>query len=296
MKTSNRMVIWVAVLATLTACSRTKAPTEVATLAVTSQPAQVSAELPGRTAPYRIAEVRPRISGLIQKQLFTEGADVEEGQILYQIDPAPLQADLDNAHASLVCAEASLLALELRAQRYRIALDDGAVSQREFDDVSVALNQARAGIAHYRAMVETARSNLDHSRVVAPLAGRIGRSSVVVGTIVTANQPVPLAIIQQIDPIYVDIPLTTTGAWELERRLKPVRDESNQHKAQLRLEDGTVYPWEGALESREPAVDRVTGSVLLRAVFPNPDRVLLPAMFVQAVVKEDGNDEVLAWR
>ena len=293
-RTSIHSFLFVAALAALTACSRTQAPPEVATVTVATQPVLLTIELPGRTSPYRIAEIRPQVSGLIQKRLFTEGTDVKEGQDLYQIDPAPFQAPLDNARAALERAEANLPAVESKAKRYKDALADGAVSRQDFDDASAALNQAHADIAYYRAMVETASINLGYTRLVSPITGRIGRSCVMDGSTVTAYQPAPLATIQQIDPIYVDVPQSTTALLELERRLREGRrnhDGSSQNKVQLILEDGTVYPLEGTLEFREATVDPTTGSVILRAVFPNPNGVLLPSMFVRVVVKEGVRDE-----
>jgi membrane fusion protein (multidrug efflux system) len=291
MKISRYALILVAASAALTACSRKQVPPQVATVTVAIQPVLLTTELSGRTSPYRIAEIRPRVSGLIQERLFTEGTDVKEGQELYQIDPSPFQAFLDNAKASLDRAQANLPAVESRAKRYKNALAEGAVSQQEFDDVSATLNQAHADIAYYRAMVETASSNLGYTHVVSPITGRIGKSSVTVGAIVTAYQPAPLATIQQLDPIYVEMPLSTTASWELERRLRDSQDGSNQNKVQLILEDGTVYPLEATLEFRESSVDPIIGSVILRAVFPNPNRVLLPSMFLQAVVQEGVKDK-----
>ena len=279
--------------AVLTSCSQKQAPAppppEVATVTVGCQPVLLTTELPGRTSPYRVAEIRPRVSGLIQKRLFTEGTDVKEGDILYQIDPAPFQAALDNAQAALGRAEANLPAVEARATRYKNALNDKAVSKQDYDDASAALKQAQADIAYYKASVETASINLGYTRVFSPITGRIGRSSVTDGAIVTAYQPASLATIQQLDPIYVDVPQSTTALLELERRLKEGRlnhDGENQNKVQLILEDGTTYPLEGTLEFREVTVDPTTGSVILRAVFPNPNGVLLPCMFVRAVIKE----------
>ena len=281
-------------------CSRTQAPPpvlpEVATVTVARQPVLLTTELPGRTSPYLIAEIRPQVNGLIQKRLFTEGSDVQAGQELYQIDPAPFQAALDNARAALGRAEANLPALQLRADRYKEALADKAVSQQDFDDADAALKQAEADVQYYKAMVETARINLGYARVVSPINGRIGKSSVTDGAIVTAYQPIPLATIQQLDPIYVDVPQSTTALLQLERRLKEERinhDGTDQNKVQLILEDGTRYPLEGTLQFRDISVDPTTGTVILRAVFPNPNGVLLPGMFVQAVVKEGINDQAI---
>jgi membrane fusion protein (multidrug efflux system) len=252
---------------------------EVATVTITRQQLLLTTELPGRTSPYLIAEIRPQVNGLIQKRLFTEGSDVQAGQQLYQIDPAPFQAALDKAKANLT-------ALRLRADRYREALVDKAVSQQDFDDAEAALKQAEAEL-------ETARINLNYTHVISPISGRIGKSSVTDGAVVTAYQPVALATVQQLDPIYVDVPQSTADLMRLERRLadgRLTRAGNNQNAVQLILEDGTKYPLEGTLQFRDISVDPTTGTVILRMVFPNPNGVLLPGMFVRTIVKE-GIDE-----
>jgi membrane fusion protein (multidrug efflux system) len=296
---------WKAVLVALcgglsmTACHRqVQAPpapvAEVATVTVTQQRVELTTELPGRTSPYRIAEIRPQVNGLIQKRLFTEGSDVQAEQVLYQIDPAPFQAALDNAKAALGRAEANLPALQLKADRYKEALADQAVAQQDLDDATAALKQAVADMAYYQAMVETARINLGYTRVVSPISGRIGRSAVTDGAIATAYQPLALATIQQLDPIYVDVPQSTTERLRLQRRLEEKRmkrDGTNANQVELILEDGTKYPLEGTLQFRDVSVDPTTASVILRMVFPNPNEVLLPGMFVRVVVKEGVNEQ-----
>ncbi|MGD0412633.1 MAG: efflux RND transporter periplasmic adaptor subunit [Verrucomicrobiota bacterium] len=296
---------WKAVLAalscglSLTACNRqVPAPPaplpEVATVTVAWQRVALMTELPGRTSPYRIAEIRPQVNGLIQKRLFTEGSDVRADQVLYQIDPAPFQAALDNAQAALGRAQANLPALQLRADRYKQALADKAVAQQDLDDAAAALKLAEADAKFYQAMVETARINLGYTRVVSPIPGRIGRSAVTDGAIVTAYQPMALAAIQQLDPVYVDVPQSTTELLRLQRRLEAKlmnRDGTNADQVDLILEDGTKYPLEGTLQFRDITVDPSTASVVLRMVFPNPNGVLLPGMFVRAVVKEGINEQ-----
>ncbi len=225
MKHLSHLLILIVALAGLTSCSRQQPapppPTpEVATVTVREQPVLLTTELPGRTAPFRIAEIRPQVNGLIQKRLFEEGADVQAGQELYQIDPAPFKAALDNASAALGRASANLPAIQLRANRYKEALADKAVSQQDYDDASAAVKQAQADVEYYKAMVETARINLGYSLVKSPIPGRIGASSVTVGAIVTAYQPTPLATIQQMDPIYVDVPQSTTELLRLQNRLR----------------------------------------------------------------------------
>jgi membrane fusion protein (multidrug efflux system) len=306
-QTPDVFVKWKAVLTALfcglsmTACNRqVQAPPapvpEVATVTVARQQVLLTTELPGRTSPYLIAEIRPQVNGLIQKRLFTEGSDVKAGQELYQIDPAPFQAALDNAKAALGRAEANLPALQLRADRYKEALADKAVSRQDLDDASAALKQAQADTAYYQAMVETARINLNYTHVVSPISGRIGTSTVTDGAIVTAYQPTALATIQQLDPIYVDVPQSTTELLRLQRRMEEGRinrNATNVNTVQLILGDGAMYPLEGTLQFRDVSVDPTTASVILRMVFPNPNGVLLPGMFVRVVVKEGVNAQAV---
>ena len=264
----------------LTACNRQPnatppPPPEVATVTVARQQVLLTTELPGRTSPYRIAEIRPQVNGLILKRLFTEGADVKEGQELYQIDPAPFQAALDNAKAALGRAEANLPAIQSRANRYKEALADKAVSQQDFDDANAALKQAEADISYYKAMVETARINLNYAHVVSPISGRIGTSTVTDGAIVTAYQPVALATIQQLDPIYVDVPQSTSELLALQRRLEDGRltsEGTNANKVQLILADGTKYPLEGTLQFRDVSVDPTTATGDFADGFPESER------------------------
>ncbi len=306
-QTPENFVRWKTILPALlcglsmTACNRqVQAPPprvpEVTTVTVAQQQALLTIELPGRTSAYRIADIRPQVNGLIQKRLFTEGTDVQAGQELYQIDPAPFQAALDNAKAALGRAEANLPALQSRADRYKEALTDKAISQQDLDDVSAALKQAKADIAYYQALVETARINLGYAHVVSPISGRIGTSTVTDGAIVTAYQPTALASIQQLDPIYVDVPQSTTDLLRLKRRLKEGQinhSGTNMNVVQLLLEDGTTYAQEGTLQFRDISVEPTTGSVILRMVFPNPNGTLLPGMFVRVLVKEGVNEQAI---
>ncbi len=269
---------------------------EVAVVTVTPQKVELTTELPGRTSPYLVAEIRPQVNGLIQKRLFTEGSDVKAGDVLYQIDPAPFQAALNTAEAALGRSQASLPSIRARVERYKGLLDDKAVSRQDYDDATSALNQAEADGQYWKASAETARINLAYTRVTAPISGRIGRSMVTDGALVTAYQPVALATIQQLDPIYVDVPQSTAQLLQLNRRLQDGRlnrEGTDQNKVKLVLEDGTVYPHEGTLQFREVTVDPTTGSSILRIIFPNPDRVLLPGMFVRAVVKEGVHDQAI---
>jgi len=262
---------------------------EVATVTVQPQAIELTTELPGRTSAYLVAEIRPQVNGIVQKRLFKEGSDVKTGQVLYQIDPAPFEAARDSAKASLAKSEANLPVVRLKEIRYRALLAEKAVSQQDYEDKDAALKQAEADIAYWKAAVETARINLEYTRVTAPISGRIGKSNVTDGALVTAYQPVPLATIQQLDPIYVDVPQSTTELLRLKRRLEDNRLHQNgtsQSKVKLILEDGTAYQLAGMFKFRDVTVDPTTGSVVLRLVFPNPEGVLLPGMFVRAVVKE----------
>ena len=262
---------------------------EVATVNVSTGPVALTTELPGRTSAYRVADVRPQVNGLIQKRLFTEGSLVTAGQVLYQIDPAPFQAVLDNAKAALAKAEANLQAIRSKAERFKELLPEKAVSQQDYDDAEAALKQTEADIEVWKATVKTASINLGYTRIVAPISGRIGRSNVTEGALVTAQQPTPLSTIQQLDPVYVDVPQSTSETLRLKRLLEGGRlnqGGEGQKKVKLLLEDGSEYPLMGTLQFRDVTVDPTTASVILRVVFPNPQGVLLPGMFVRAVVRE----------
>jgi membrane fusion protein (multidrug efflux system) len=252
--------------------------------------------LAGRTSANLVAEVRPQVSGIIQERLFTEGADVKAGQTLFKIDPDIYWSALDNAKAALAKSEANLSAIQLKANRLRELLAEKAVSQQDYDDAAAALKQTQADIQYGKATVETARINLRYTSLTAPISGRIGRSNVTEGTLVTAQQPTVLATIQRLDPMYVDVPQSTAEVLRLRRGLKEGRlDQSgeNQKKVKLIMEDGTAYPFTGTLQFRDVTVDPTTGSVVLRIVFPNPNGILLPGMFVRAVVQEGVNNQAI---
>ncbi len=262
---------------------------EVATVTIQPQQVELTTELPGRTSPYLVAEIRPQVNGIIKKRLFREGSDVKAGQLLYQIDPAPFQVALDSAKASLGKAQANLPSIRLKTERYRELLVDKAVSRQDYDDAAAAMEQARAEIEYWKAQVEAARINLGYTRVTAPISGRIGRSSVTDGALVTAYQPTTLATIQQLDPIYVDVTQSSAELLRLKRHLEAGRlsaDGKNGRKVRILLEDGTPYPLEGTLQFRDITVDPATGSFTLRIVVPNPKHLLLPGMFVRAAVQE----------
>lgn len=270
------------------ASKTTAPPPEVAVVTVAASPVTLTTELPGRTAPFGIAEVRPQVNGLIQKRLFTEGADVRAGTELYRIDAAPYQAALDSARAALARSEANLVAARLRAERYKGLVAIDAVSKQDYDDSVAALGQAEASIAADKAAIRTAEINVGYTRLTSPIAGRIGRSAVTPGALVTANQAAPLAIVQQLDPIYVDLTQSSAELLRLRRDLAEGRLETEKGQAVVRLmlEDGTQYDHAGRLQFSEVSVDERTGAVTLRAVFPNPDGLLLPGMYVRAVMDE----------
>jgi membrane fusion protein (multidrug efflux system) len=271
-------------------------PPEVSVVEVKPQRVAITTELPGRTSAYLVAEVRPQVSGIIQQRLFKEGSDVKAGDVLYQIDPATYQAASESAKAQLARAEANISRTRALAERYKELVEIRAVSRQEYDDATAAFKQAEAEIAAGKAAVETARINLGYTRVTAPIAGRVGKSSVTVGALVTAGQPVPLATIQQIDPVYVDVTQSSAVLLQLQKAMASGalrRDSANRAKVKLILEDGTPYTQEGALQFQDVTVDQTTGSYILRIVFPNPKRILLPGMFVRAVLEEGVSEKAL---
>ena len=269
-------------------------PPEVGVVVVKQEKVALTTELPGRTAPRFVAEVRPQVGGIIQKRLFTEGTDVKAGQALYQIDPASYQAAYASAKASQSRVEANLVSLRLTEGRYRDLVKIRAVSQQEYDNASAALQQAEAELAITKAAVETARINLAYTKISAPISGRIGRSSVTEGALVTANQTTALATIQQLDSMYVDVTQSTADLLKLKQSLaNGVLKKSNSAQIKLLLEDGSLYPLPGTLKFSEVTVDQSTGSVTLRAIFPNPKQELLPGMFVRAVLEEGINENAI---
>ncbi|ARB45340.1 efflux RND transporter periplasmic adaptor subunit [Alloalcanivorax xenomutans] len=269
---------------------------QVGFITVKPEPYTVVNELPGRTTPYEVAEIRPQVSGIIKERLFEEGAEVEVGQVLYRIDDRQFKAALASAQADLASARATLESNRLLAERYKKLVEANAVSRQEYDNAQASLATNKAQIAAAQAAVETARLNLDYASVKAPISGRIGRSSVTAGALVTANQSEALATIRQLDPIYVDL---TQSAREL-RQLR-VAMESGQleqvgedkARVTLVLEDGTEYGQNGTLQFSEYAVDESTGSITLRALFPNPDGDLLPGLFVRAKLPQGQRDNAI---
>ncbi|MGA8180548.1 MAG: efflux RND transporter periplasmic adaptor subunit [Desulfobacterales bacterium] len=262
---------------------------EVAAVTIEPRPIKLTTELPGRTFPYLVSEIRPQVNGIIQKRMFKEGSDVNAGDLLYQIDPAPFQVAYNSAKASLGKAQANLPSIRSRAERYKECLVDNAVSKQDYDDATAAVQQAEAEIQYWQTAVDAARINLSYTRVTAPISGRIGRSSVTDGALVTAYQPTALATIQQLDPIYVDVSQSSSELLRLRRNLETgqlTADKDNEKKVRILLGDATSYSMEGTLQFRDVTVDPSTGSFTLRIVVPNPGHLLLPGMFVRAVVKE----------
>jgi membrane fusion protein (multidrug efflux system) len=268
-------------------------PQEVGVEEVQPQKVALTTELAGRTSAYMVSEVRPQVGGIIQKRLFTEGGDVAAGQPLYQIDPATYQAAFESAKASVAKAEANLASTRRKASRYEELVAIKAVSQQDNDDAQAALKQGQADVAATKAAVETARINLAYTKVAAPIAGRIGRSTVTPGALVTASQQSALATVQQLDPIYVDVTQSSAELLRLKRDLtsgKLKKAGAAQAAVKLVLEDGSAYPLTGKLQFSDVTVDQGTGTIMLRAVFPNPKGDLLPGMYVRTVL-EEGVDE-----
>lgn len=262
-------------------------PVEVGVITVDVADVALTVELPGRTSAFRKAEVRPQVTGIIQKRLFEEGTEIEAGAQLYQIDAATYQAAEATAKAELARAEANIAATEARAKRYEDLASKQAISRQDYDDAIAALGQARASLAAGKAAVTAAGINLQYTKVMAPISGVIGKSSVTEGALVTAGQAEPLAIIQQLDPIYVDVSQSATQLLQLRRAiLDGSVAKAEAAKVRLLLDDGSFYEHEGELQFSEVGVDESTGTVVLRAIFPNPDRLLLPGMFVRAQVQE----------
>ncbi|SDW33812.1 efflux RND transporter periplasmic adaptor subunit [Marinobacter mobilis] len=276
----------------LAGCGQTDAPAneaqvapEVGYITVEARPFTLVNELPGRTAPYQVAEVRPQVTGLLVKRLFQEGEAVVTGQPLYQIDDRLYKAALASAQAELASARASLETARLKAERYERLINTGAISQQDLDQARATLHESEALVDAARAAVQTATINLEYTTITAPIAGRIGRSSVTAGALVTANQASALVTIRQLDPIYVDVTQSYNDLQELRSAMAAGQLQTvgeDQAAATLVYQSGESYGHSGTLQFSEFAVDETTGSVTLRALFPNPDDALLPGMFVRA--------------
>jgi len=278
----------------LSACAGHAAPPPAAKPTVTvvtlrASPVSLTTELPGRVSAYRIAEVRPQVSGVILRRLFTEGDRVSAGQQLYQIDPAPYEAALASAQASLAHARAAATVAKLTEERYKSLVQARAVSREDYDNTLATLQQDEADAASGQAAVRTAEINLAYTKVYSPISGRTGRSSVTEGALVTANQAASLVTVTQLDPVYVDVTQPSATLLRFKRELAAgsiVGAGANKAAARLLLEDGTPYDAAGSLQFSEVTVDEGTGSVTLRAIFPNPNDLLLPGMFVHATIEE----------
>lgn len=260
-------------------------PTEVGVIVAQPQSVEQTVELSGRTSAYQISDVRPQTSGVVLKRLFAEGSYVREGQPLYEIDSSTNRANLDSAKASLVRQQANLNALQIKANRYSQLVGINAVSKQEYDDIKAQVQLAQADIAASQAAVKNAQISLGYSTVRSPISGQSGRSSVTAGALVTASQADPLVTIQQLDPIYVDINQSSAELLRLRQQLSQgTIDRSNNTKVRLKLEDGSFYNVEGNLAFSDASVNPDTGTVTLRAVFSNPNHLLLPGMFTNAQI------------
>lgn len=261
---------------------------EVGVVTLKTEPLQITTELPGRTVAYRIAEVRPQVSGIILKRNFVEGSDIEAGVSLYQIDPATYQATYYSAKGDLAKAQAAANIAELTVKRYQKLLGTQYISKQEYDQALADAQQATAAVVAAKAAVETARINLAYTKVTSPISGRIGKSSVTEGALVQNGQASALATVQQLDPIYVDVTQSSNDFLRLKQELAngSLKQENGKAKVDLVTSDGIKFPQSGTLEFSDVTVDQTTGSITLRAIFPNPDHTLLPGMFVRARLQE----------
>lgn len=262
-------------------------PAEVAVVTLAPTDVNLTTELPGRAVAFRKAEVRPQVSGILQQRLFEEGAAVDAGQQLYQINAERYQAAVQTAKANLAKAKANATSAQAREKRYTDLLGQKAISQQDFDDALATSRQAQADVAVSEAALATAQIDLDYTQVVAPISGRIGKSSVTEGALVSAQQAGILATIHQLDPIYVDLAQPAARILELRRQIMSGElATEDSAPVSITLEDGSVYPHEGELQFAEMNVNESTGTVVVRALFPNPDHLLLPGMFVRAEITE----------
>lgn len=264
----------------------TRAPIEVGVVTLHSEPVTLQTELVGRTTAFLTSDVRPQVSGIIKSRRFTEGSLVKAGDVLYEIDPAPYVAARDQAQAALLNAEAAVDAARLKSERYDELLAIQGVSKQDADDARTTYNQDVASVEQEKAALETARINLGYTLVRAPITGKIGISSTTPGALVTASQTDAMATIRSLDPIHVDVTQSSVSMLRLKKLLKEGGVRAASTAVSLKLEDGSTYPLRGKLQFAEVAVDQSTGSVTLRAEFPNPEGTLLPGMYVRAVLDE----------
>lgn len=261
---------------------------QVSVVTLHPQSVKITAELPGRTTASLESEVRPQVGGIIRERTFTQGTEVKEGDALYQIDPATYQAAYDSAVADLQKAEATVPSAQAKVDRYLGLSQQSAVSKQDLDDALATLAQAKASVAASKAAVQTAKINLDYTTIKAPISGRIDKSALTPGALVTANQTTALTTIRTLDPINVDVTQSSTNLLNLRQAIDSgrIKISGENVSVKLKLDNGTVYPLNGKLEFSESAVSETTGTYVLRAQFPNPDRLLLPGMYVRALVEE----------
>ncbi|MCP9231414.1 efflux RND transporter periplasmic adaptor subunit [Mesorhizobium sp. LMG 17147] len=296
----RRLSPWAGILCAallLAACSQEKSQVppgmggagrpEVGVVTLHPQSVAITAELPGRTVASLVAEVRPQVDGIIQSRLFKEGSEVAKGDALYQIGPASYQASYDSAIATEQKAEAAVPSAQAKFDRYAGLISQNAVSKQDYDDAAASLAQAKAEVASAKASVETARINLAYTKIIAPIGGRVDKSSLTPGALVTANQTDALTTIRTLDPINVDVTESSTNLLDLRQAIAEGRLKFNGEgvSVKLKLENGTIYSQTGKMEFAEANVSETTGTFGLRAQFPNPDRLLLPGMYVRAIVE-----------
>ncbi|MCI1711609.1 MAG: efflux RND transporter periplasmic adaptor subunit [Chiayiivirga sp.] len=287
-----RWVSGAALVALLAACTSTEAPPapsapEVAVVTLATQSLDLTRQLPGRVQPFLVAEVRPQVTGIVAERYFSEGGEVEAGAPLYQLDDASYRAEVNSARAALTRAQATAQSARQTAQRSATLSKQGLVSKQTNDDAVAAQREAEAGVGVARAALDSANIVLGYARITAPISGRIGKSSVTQGALVTANQTAALATVQQLDPVYVDLTQSSAELLQLRRDLAAGKvTESDEVAVTILLEDGTPYSQPGRLAFSEVSVNPDTGSYLLRVVVPNPDSLLLPGMYVRAVMSD----------
>lgn len=270
-------------------------PPEVGVVTLKNEPLKITTELPGRTSAFRVAEVRPQVSGIILKRNFEEGTDIKAGVSLYQIDPATYQAAYDSAKGDLAQAQANAHVAQLTIKRYKPLLGTKYISQQDYDTAAATAAQTAAAVQAAQANVETARINLAYTKVTSPISGRIGKSSVTEGALVSSGQTTALATVQQLDPMYVDVTQSSDDFLRLRAELESGQLKQNDGKANVTLlmQNGNAYSQPGTLEFSDVTVDETTGSITLRAIFPNPEHRLLPGMFVRARLDEGTNPTAL---
>lgn len=285
-------ILSLTIAAALAGCGQEAAPPpeaptpSVAVVTVAPEEVTLTRELPGRTVPHLVAEVRPQVTGIVKERLFTEGSLVEAGQPLYQLDDAIYQADYRSAKASLERAQAAVELSRINSERTTNLFESNAVSRQEFDNATANLQQAEAELAVAEAALVSAQTMLAYSQITSPISGRIGKSSVTQGALVTANQQAPLATVQQLDPIYVDVNQSSSELLRLRRAIAEGNLQNAELPVKILLEDDSVYEHPGKVAFADVTVDPSTGSFSLRVLVPNPDHLLLPGMYVRAVVGE----------